>query len=276
MKEEIRAMLESRGVTPAKALGQNFLTDENALRRIAALAENARFVLEIGAGTGHLTALLCERAEKVVTVEIDKTLSPVLRETVTASNHEFLWQDILKTDLAAVRAQAFDGEPFTVVGNLPYYITSDIIDLICRAADLLEGAILMVQKEAAQRLTAPPGQKNYRASSALTRYYFEIARAFDVPPHCFYPAPHVDSSVITLTPRSARALARDREAAFAAFVRRAFGARRKKITHLTPGGEIKADFAERCLAAGIDPAARCETLSPETLAALFTLTERSI
>lgn len=267
---EMRDLLASCGASPTHSLGQNFLIDEKILDRISALPAPGANVLEIGAGAGHLTARLCEHVRRVVTVEIDRTLAPVLAKTVTAANHTFLWQDILKTDTAEVSRRYFEDEPFYLVGNLPYNITSDIIERLCRDADRMTGAALMVQKEAADRLCAGSGAKNYRASSVLAQYFFDILPAFKVPADCFYPAPHIESAVILLDPHFPRPLPKDREKAFGSFVKAAFSARRKKLTHLAPSlGMTKEAFSEKCRAAGVSPDARCETLSPVRFAALF-------
>lgn len=218
----VGAILAQYQLSTAKSLGQNFLRDGSVLQEIADAACPAERILEIGAGIGSLTGLLCQNAGEVLTVEIDRKLEPLLKAEVPYENHAFLWQDILKTDLSA----PFGGKPYHIVGNLPYYITTDILMHLFRSINAWESAVLMVQREVAERLLAGPGSKEYRAASVITQVLCEGELLFEVPPHCFYPAPHVHSAVLRLTPKKDRP---DGEQ-FIKFAQAAFAARRKKIS----------------------------------------------
>lgn len=274
-KIHVDALLAAYGLTTAKSLGQNFLNDTAILEKITAAACPARGLLEIGAGIGSLTGLLAENAQKMVTVEIDQRLKPLLTAQVARENHSFLWQDILKTDLKKLAAGTLGGA-MTIVGNLPYYITTDILMHLLRGLPAWEKAVLMVQKEVAQRLLAAPGTKEYRAMTAITQSFCRMESLFDVPPHYFYPAPHVTSAVIRLTPRADAPKDRD---AFIRLVESGFAARRK-IFASSPAaqGALKRDRAgiqALLKGAGLPENARAETFSPEDFKNLYELAQNS-
>ncbi len=266
----VSAVLARHNLSTAKSLGQNFLRDGNVLQSIADAACPAERILEIGAGIGSLTGLLCQGAKKVVTVEIDRKLMPLLREEVPYENHAFLWEDILKCDLPAV----FGGEPYTVVGNLPYYITTDILLLLLKNIDCWERAILMVQREVAERLLAGPGSKDYRAASVVTQTLCQGELLFEVPPHCFYPPPHVHSAVLRLTPKKER----PDPAKYIGFVQAAFAARRKKwVTSAALQQLLKMDkdaLTSLLSAAGLPENSRGETFTPEEFHRLYNLAQK--
>lgn len=254
-----------------KSLGQNFLFDRSTLEHIVgAVGNGGDNVVEIGAGVGILTELLCQNNAKVVTVEIDETLFPILREAVTAPNFHLYHGDILQTDLAALNAEFFDGQRCKIVGNLPYYITTDIVKKLVGALPLFDRAVIMVQKEFADRMTARPGQKEYRAMTAVVQALFDIERVCVVPPHCFVPAPHVDSAVITLTPKSVPLLPPTEGAAFLAFVNAAFAARRKQLASLGAGlGTTREVLTDWLMQNGLPVTARAEILTPPQFADLY-------
>ncbi len=269
----VNEILARYGLATAKSLGQNFLRSGAVLESIADAASNADRILEIGAGIGSLTALLCEQAKQVVTVEIDRKLQPLLAEQVPHPNHCFLWQDILTCELSALRQEQFGGKPFTVVGNLPYYITTDILLLLLKQP-VWEEAILMVQQEVAERLLAPAGSKSYRAASVLVQSFCEGELLFEVPPHCFYPAPHVRSAVLRLKLRPNRP---DRPEQYIRFVQAVFAARRKMFTASPAIQQLlkcnKTDLAALLRAAELPENARGETFSPEDQQRLYKLAQ---
>lgn len=267
----VGAVLARHNLSTAKSLGQNFLRDGNILQAIADAACPAERILEIGAGIGSLTGLLCQGAKKVVTVELDRKLEPLLREEVPFENHTFLWQDILKCDLPAV----FGGAAYTVVGNLPYYITTDILLLLLKNISCWESAVLMVQREVAERLLAGPGSKDYRAASVITQTLCQGELLFTVPPHCFYPPPHVHSAVLRLTPKKDRP---DPEK-YIRFVQAAFAARRKKwVTSAALQQLLKIDkngMISLLSAAELPENSRGERFTPEEFLRLYNLAQKN-
>ncbi len=273
MKEiPVQEMLARHGLSTVKALGQNFLKDASVLESIAAAAGQGGNVLEIGAGIGTLTNLLSKNARRAVTVEIDRRLEPMLRQEVPNPNHRFLWQDILATDLKAVAEEYFEGEPFTVVGNLPYYITTEILLKLFAALPAWERAVLMVQKEVADRLLCSAGSKEYRALSVITQTLCEGEKILEVPPHCFVPAPHVHSAVLVLTPRETRPAE-----GFVSFVQSGFAARRKMLcsspAFLQKTGLQKEGLRQLLAEAGLPENARGETFSPADWYRLYELAQ---
>ena len=269
---KVSEILEAHGLGTTKSLGQNFLKSGAVLENIAAAALPADGVLEIGAGIGSLTGLLCQGAQKVVTVEIDRKLEPLLKEQVPYENHCFLWQDILKTDLPATVEEQF-GKPATVVGNLPYYITTEILLQLLENIDCWESAVLMVQQEVAERLLCGPGGKDYRAASVWVQGLCEGEYLFEVPPHCFHPAPRVHSAVIRLRPKKDRPDARG----FIAFARAAFAARRKMFASSSAVQSLlqtdKAGLLSLLEQASLPQTARAEAFSAEEFLQLFNLAQ---
>jgi len=265
----VGAVLAQYNLATAKSLGQNFLRDGNVLQKIADAACPAARILEIGAGIGSLTSLLCEGAGEVVTVEIDRKLEPLLSAEVPHENHRFLWQDILKTDLSTV----FE-ETYTVVGNLPYYITTEILMQLYEHIDCWDHAVLMVQREVAERLLAGPGSKEYRAASVITQSLCDGELLFEVPPHCFYPPPHVHSAVLRLTPKKERPEAMP----FIAFAKAAFAARRKKMTSSAALQQLlhidKNGLLSLLSEAGLPTDSRAETFNPADFCKLYKLAQR--
>jgi 16S rRNA (adenine1518-N6/adenine1519-N6)-dimethyltransferase len=255
------------GVVPKKRLGQNFLTDPHAARVIAAAASTPEggTVLEIGPGTGALTMPLAERAARVVAVERDPDLLPVLRErlgeAIESGRVTLIEGDATALDWAALVA---DGpRPRTVAGNVPYLITGRLIEMAVEAADHFDGAVFMVQKEVADRLIAKPGSKEYGALTVFTAAAFDVARVLVVRAGSFFPRPAVDSAVVTLTPTRPRRAAETE--AFRAAVKAAFGMRRKTLRNAWRDllGWSQEEIAARAAAAGVSLDARGETLSVE-------------
>ena len=185
-----------------KKFGQNFLIDQHVLEKIirAAGVEKDDMVLEIGPGIGTMTQYLAENAGKVVAVEIDKNLIPILKETLAGyDNVTVINEDILKLDIKALAQEYNQGRPIKVVANLPYYITTPIIMGLFESGVPIDNITVMVQKEVADRMQAGPGTKDYGALSLAVQYYAEPYIAANVPPNCFIPRPNVGSAVICLT-----------------------------------------------------------------------------
>lgn len=203
-KKALKKQMSQNNLHFNKALGQNFLTDDNILDEIIGAAELDKTVnvLEIGPGAGALTTRLAPGAKKVVAVEIDTSLIPMLTETLSVyDNVKIINNDILKIDLKKLVEDEFNGEPVRVVANLPYYITTPIIMKLLEENPGFESIIVMVQKEVADRLSAAPGGKNCGAITYSVNYYCEASKVVDVPPEAFVPAPKVWSSVIKLVLR---------------------------------------------------------------------------
>lgn len=220
----LRPLLEKHGFSFSKGLGQNFLINAAVPRRIA---ENAKGnVLEIGPGAGCLTYELASRAEKVVAVEVDGRLLPVLSESLAEfSNVSVLHADILKTDLFSL----FDGD-FSVYANLPYYITTPVVMYLLESGAPIREITVMVQKEVADRFTAKPGDADYGTVTASIGYYAKTEKLFSVSSGNFLPRPKVDSAVIRLTKIFPPVSVRSRETLFRV-IRAAFAMRRKTLVN---------------------------------------------
>ena len=255
---------------PKSKLGQNFLIDAQAARRIAAaLGETAgRTVVEIGPGRGAITGILAARAGRVIAIELDRELAAGLRKKFDAERVTVVEQDVLQFDFAAAAEQA--GERLRVAGNLPYYITSPILLKLAASHAALELAVLMVQREVADRVTAMPGTRDYGLLSATVQMYGPVEQLFTLPPSAFSPPPQVHSTVFRwrFAPRFAEL--RVDEAGFLRFLRQAFAQKRKTLANNLRAAEFAPAVAEKALAqAGIAPKTRAEALPLETLAALW-------
>ncbi len=260
----IRGVLERHGFHFSKALGQNFLIDPTVCPRMAELsgAAEAAGVLEIGPGVGVLTAELAARAKKVVALELDARLLPVLDETVGHfRNVKVIQGDALKTDLAALLAREFDG-PAVVCANLPYYITSPVLMRLLESRLPLTRITVMVQREAAARLCAEPGTRAAGAVTYAVQYYARPQALFDVPPESFMPQPKVTSTVMALDIRPEPPVSGCDEGLLFRLIRAAFNQRRKTLLNALSAGPLtRQTSAEALSRAGIDPRARGETLT---------------
>lgn len=258
-----------------KKLGQNFLIDEQIVRQIVEAAEltSRDTVLEVGPGIGTLTQGLAESGAKVVAVELDKRLLPVLDTTLEGyDNVRIVSGDILQVDI--MREVAADS--FKVCANLPYYITTPIIFALLEKRLPMERLVAMVQKEVALRMAAQPGGKDYGALSVAIQYYTEPEIAFIVPPASFIPAPAVDSAVIVCKRRSAPPVEVCDEALFFRVVKAAFSLRRKMLSNSLKNMGISGERCAKWLElAGIDGKRRAETLSLADFAALTNSFEQS-
>ena len=269
----IKALLARHGFHFSKALGQNFIVNPSVCPRMADESgiDSESGVIEIGAGIGVLTAELAKRAKKVVCIELDSKLMPILDETLADfDNIELINADVLKTDLAALIEEKFGGMPVYVCANLPYYITSPVIMTLLESRLPLKAVTVMVQREAAQRLCAPVGSRLSGAVTVAVDYYAEARKLFDVSAGSFMPAPKVDSSVIRLDIREKPGIEVSDEKLFFSMVHAAFSQRRKTASNSISSGTgipkaVVAEAIERC---GFPPSVRAESMTAEQLAAL--------
>ena len=255
----------TRGRT--RALGQHFLRDRTVVDRVLELvAPTARdLVVEIGPGRGALTESLAARAGRLLALEIDGGLAAALQvRFADAPSVEILQADARRFDYAGLRARRPDPEGRVLVaGNLPYSVGKPILAALVESGAAIDEMTLMLQKEVADRVAAPPGSKTYGALSVLTQAAAAVRLAFPVPPGAFSPPPQVDSAVLHLRPHREPPVPLPDPRRFAAVVRAAFGQRRKSLANaLAAGLAVPAETArDRCQAAGIDPGRRAETLS---------------
>ena len=269
----IRDVLSRHGFSFSKGLGQNFLINPTVCPRMAEMgnAKPGWGIIEIGAGVGVLTAELARRADKVVCIEIDSRLLPVLDETLAEfDNIKIVNEDVLKVDLHRLIEQEFAGMPVAVCANLPYYITSPIIMNLLEAHLPITSLTVMVQKEAAARLCAEPGSREVGAVSIAVRYYSEPKILFQVSRGSFLPAPDVDSTVIRLDVRDHPPVEVGSEEQFFKVVRAAFSQRRKTLPNtLSAGlGIPKSQAIEMLEKAGIPTNLRAEQLTLDQFALL--------
>jgi 16S rRNA (adenine1518-N6/adenine1519-N6)-dimethyltransferase len=277
-----KRILDARHLRPRKRFGQNFLTDPRVAARIAHALPPSAYVVEVGGGTGALTAALLEQARLVTTLEIDRDLAAVLAERFSdAGGHlRILAEDVLGFDLAAdLRAQA---PPRAICGNLPYYITTPIIERIVEVSGDWECAILMVQREYARRLTARPGSPEYGSLTVFAAHFARVERLFDVGAAGFYPAPDVASSVVRLTPSGAHA-SEPSDLFFLWLVRAAFSHRRKTLVNSvlerTPGegADLRKSLESALARVGLSHSVRGERLALADFRALAdTLIEQGL
>lgn len=268
----IRDLLERHGFHFSKKLGQNFLINPSVCPRMAEAcgASPESGVLEIGPGIGVLTRELAQRAGRVVAIELDERLPPVLAETLAGQdNVEIVQGDCLKLDLAALIAEKFGDREVAVCANLPYYITSPIIMSLLESRLPVTSITVMVQKEAAQRLCAQVGTREAGAVTLAVQYYAEAETLFTVSRGSFLPAPNVDSAVIRLTVRKTPPCQVQDEKVLFRLIRAGFGQRRKTLLNsLGTAGYGKDTLSAAFAAAGVSPTARAEQLTLTQFAAL--------
>lgn len=272
-----RNILDKYGIRARKKYGQNFLIDANVIRGIIDAAQITKedCVLEIGPGIGSMTQLLSAAAGKVICVEIDESLQPVLAETLEdCGNVRILWQDILKTDLKKVCEEYNDGKPLKVVANLPYYVTTPILMQLLEQENVFTSITVMVQKEVADRIRSGPGSKEYGALSLAVQYYADPEAVLTVSPSCFIPRPGVDSCVLCLKAYEEPPVECNEKVMFA-LIRAAFNQRRKTLANAVSHGycldgkqftreEVTAALGQ----AGLSPTVRGEALSLQQFAQL--------
>ena len=269
----VKSVLSRHGFNFSKALGQNFLINPTVCPRMAENcgADENTGVIEIGAGIGVLTAELAKRAKKVVSIELDTRLLPVLEETLSEfDNVEIVNADVMKTDLHALIKEKFQGMDVVVCANLPYYITSPIITMLLEEKLPIKAITVMIQKEAADRLSTPVGSRDSGAITVCTNYYAEVKHLFNVSRGSFMPPPNVDSTVIKLEIRPEPAVKVSDEKKFFRMVKAAFAQRRKTaVNSIASGmGLSKNQVAEALQNSGLDVNVRAEKLTMEELAEL--------
>lgn len=270
-RKDIQSLLARHGFHFAKSLGQNFLIRGDVAEAIAdAGCIPGCGVLEVGPGIGALTVQLARRAEKVVSVELDKRLPPVLAETMADCDRFTLIEgDVMKLSLAEVAAEQFQGLEPVLCANLPYNITTPFLTECVRAGCFRQLTVL-IQKEVAQRICARPGTGEYGAFTVLMQYYTEPELLFEVPNTCFMPPPKVTSAVVRCVTRRERPVQVVSEEAFWRTVRAGFALRRKTLVNSLQTGwqlpkERLADIVESC---GLPPTVRGEALGLEEYARL--------
>lgn len=270
---DVRALLERHGFHFSKARGQNFLVRSwvpEAIAEAAGIDEHTG-VLEVGPGVGPLTEQLCRRAGRVVAVEVDERLRPVLAETVGAfPNLTLRFGDVLQEDLPALVQASFPGLRPVACANLPYYITTPVLTALLEVR-AFAAVTVMVQKEVAQRICAAAGTAEYGAFSVFCQYHASPRLLFDVPPDCFVPRPKVTSAVLQLETRPAPPCPVRDEALFFRVVRASFAQRRKTLVNGLAAGfptVSKAQLADVLAACGLPPTVRGETLDLAGFAAV--------
>ena len=264
--KDVRELMSAHGINFRKEFGQNFLMDPYVVERIAdAAGETAdRTVLEIGPGIGTLTRELAARYRRVLALEIDRGLIPVLAETLAdCPNAAVLNLDAMKADLSALLAEDFAKGPVSVCANLPYYITTPILMKLLECGLPFESITVMVQKEVADRLCADAGSRDYGAISVAVAYYGSAEKCFFVPAGKFLPPPKVDSAVVRIKLYKTSPYAdADRDLLFRV-VKAAFGERRKTLANALSQGfnELSKDLISSCISSiGLDPGVRGERL----------------
>lgn len=270
---EIKALLKKHGFQFTKSLGQNFIVNPSICPRMAhkGNAQKGYCILEVGTGIGVLTAELAKRADKVVAVEIDQALLPILKETLEEfDNVKILNEDILKINLHQLFQEEFAGKRAAVCANLPYYITSPVLMRLLEERLPIETITVMVQKEAAQRLCAKTGTRESGAITYAANYYADIQKLFDVSRGSFIPSPKVDSAVIQLTIKKKPDAPVKDEALLFALIHAGFSQRRKTmINPISQKLEIDKQRLKDVLAElGIDPMVRAEQMTLEQFSLL--------
>ena len=276
-RKQVAALEKRYDFKTAKSLGQNFVTDPAVTEGIieAAGAGPKDLVIEIGPGLGVITSKAAAGCGKLVAIEIDKKLLPILAETVGwQPNVKIINEDVLQADLAKIVEEervlpdGSQAENVRLIGNLPYYITTPILNKLMALPELFASLTIMVQKEVAEKMMAAPGAKNYGVISIHVQYFCEIEYIMDVPKEVFLPQPKVDSSVLTLHVRKQPAVQPKDEDLFFELVKAGFSQRRKTLSNSLTGvrGADRDTVVRAREAAGVDPKRRAETLSLEEFA----------
>lgn len=269
-----KEILHKYGFKLSKSLGQNFLIDGNIIDNICTKAEITKkdYVLEIGPGIGTLTQELCERAGKVIAIELDKNLLPILDETLAGyDNVEIVQGDVLRIDLHSLFKDKLPEGKVKVVANLPYYITTPIVMRLLEERLNIDRIVVMVQKEVALRMIASPGNKSYGSLSVAVQYYSDANIIVNVPSSVFIPRPNVDSAVIMLKVYDEPKVEVKDEKLLFKVVKGAFGTRRKTLLNALSLSNLdmtKDEVKEVLTTCNIDPVRRGETLSIEEFAIL--------
>lgn len=268
--KKIKTTLIDNNLHPIKSLGQNFLFDQNIIKKITNVVEiENKNVLEIGTGLGHLTKSLISKARKVVTIEIDKKLISYLTEEFkNVSNLKIINQDFLKTDLANLISKEFDNDnQIIVIANLPYYLTSPIILKLLENVKFFSAFVLMMQKEVSQRLNAKVNTKSYSNLSVMCQFYCQVKVVFNVKPESFFPAPKVTSSVVLFQVKGDISLENEKQ--FWTFVRSCFTNKRKTLVNNLTKYLTKMEANELMKTLKWSPTIRSENLTFAMFQELF-------
>ena len=268
-------IIKKYGFSIQKKFGQNFLIDEHVLDKIidAAQIDTTYGVIEIGPGLGTMTRRLAALSKKVVAIEIDRQLIPILSDTLSdCDNVKVINADVMKTDLGELIDEEFKDMPVKVVANLPYYITTPIVMSLLEGRFAIESITIMIQKEVAERMRAVPGSKDYGALSLAVGYYADAYIAANVPPNCFMPRPKVGSCVIRLNVRKEPDVSVKDEKQMFALIRGAFNQRRKTLVNAVANYEglsfKKEEIEEALKKLDLSPSIRGEALDLRQFAAL--------
>ncbi|MCD7778157.1 MAG: 16S rRNA (adenine(1518)-N(6)/adenine(1519)-N(6))-dimethyltransferase RsmA [Clostridiales bacterium] len=272
--KKTKAIIDRYDFLFKKNFGQNFLIDERVLEKIinAGNISDEDVVLEIGPGIGTLTQAIAKKAKTVIAVEIDRTLIPILEETLSNfDNIRLINEDILKVDIKALSEEY--GRPLKIIANLPYYITTPIIMNILERGCPVSEIVVMIQKEVAMRMQAEPGTKDYGSLSVVTGYYAKAYLAANVPRNCFMPRPNVDSAVIRLTPYEEKPVEVKDSERFFKFVKAAFSKRRKTLVNCMASSPdfdfTKEEFCGILKNSGFDERIRGEALKLDDFAEIY-------
>lgn len=268
-----RVAMEKHHFHTTHSLGQNFILDDRLIDHLLDEAgiDQSDCVLEIGPGAGVMTSRLASMASRVLALEIDKNLEPVLADVLSGvDNAHVVFQDVMKADLKALTTEFFDGKGYRVVANLPYYITADIMLKLVTCDCKPESIVIMVQKEAAERMMSAPGEKQWCALAATLQYFGDISVIEDVPPDAFFPKPHVFSSFIRIDLFDERPVKPADEKMFLRLINAAFAMRRKTLANNMKAafGMNQTEAVAALEAAGLALQVRGEALTLEELARL--------
>lgn len=268
-----RVAMEKHHFHTTHSLGQNFILDDRLIDHLLEEAgiDESDCVLEIGPGAGVMTSRLAAKADKVLALEIDKNLEPVLADVLAGmDNAHVVFQDVMKADLGTLTREYFEDKPYRVVANLPYYITADIMLKLVTCDCKPENIVIMVQKEAAERMMSAPGEKQWCALAATLQYFGDISVIEDVPPDAFFPKPHVVSSFIRIDLFEDRPVKPANEKLFLRLINAAFAMRRKTLANNLKAafGMNQAEAVAALEAAGLNAQVRGEALKLEELARL--------
>lgn len=267
----VRKILRDYGIRPKKKLGQSFLEDKNVINKILAISDIRQddTVVEIGAGVGIMTELIAQKAHKVVAIDIDPRMIDILRERLAHYNHvDIIQTDVLEYDFSQV-ATKFTSQKIKVVGNIPYYISSQILFQLLAYRHFISSMVLMFQKELAERLIAYPGTRNYGIPTIFVSMFTECFREMVVPRGCFYPQPEITSAVMKMIIRRKTLIDIKDHQLFSKIVKTAFSKRRKtllnNLRNLHEPGYSEEDIITSLKSAGIESMRRAETLTAEEL-----------
>lgn len=262
----IKKIISKHGFSFKKSMGQNFLTDEGVCPAMAEYCEG-RNVLEIGPGIGVLTVQLAARAKKVVSVELDRSLEKILADTLSHTNNTtVVYGDVMKLDLKALLKEHFGDEPVAVCANLPYNITSPVVMMLLEGDYNIDRMVLMVQKEAAERICAPVGSRQAGAITVAVAMQTSRELLFEVGRECYVPQPNVDSAVMLLDKLDQPPVAPKSMERFRAVVKAGFAQRRKTLRNSLSSIADKQSIECALNTAGVSPTARIEELSLEQIA----------